>query len=127
MDQETVFYVGNVAISRGWAYFIAILLRGLLSMQATLLLMLTTPFSEICIGLRTLHVPKIFISILEMIYRYLWVLLREAVSMEIARRARSYDRKHFSLKLWGIFVAQLLMRSIDRAERITQAMQARLA
>jgi cobalt/nickel transport system permease protein len=45
----------------------------------------------------------------------------------MARRARSYDRKHFSLKLWGIFVAQLLMRSIDRAERITQAMQARLA
>lgn len=127
MDQETAFYVGSVAISRGWTYFIAILLRGLLSMQATLLLMLTTPFSEICIGLRALHVPKIFISILEMIYRYLWVILREAVSMEMARRARSYDRKHFSLKLWGIFVAQLLMRSIDRAERITQAMQARLA
>lgn len=127
MDQETLFYIGTVPVSRGWAYCIAILLRGVLSMQATLLLMLTTPFPEVCRGLRVLRVPKILVDIIAMIYRYLWVLLREAVSMDMARRARSYDRKHYPLKLWGVFVAQLLLRSIDRAERITMAMQARLA
>ena len=48
-----------------------------------------------------------------------------AAAMQQARDARSFGRKSYPLKVWGTLVGQLLIRTFDRAERISRAMLAR--
>lgn len=125
LERQTAFYVGPVAVSAGWAAFVGILLRGMLSVQAVLLLLFSTGFNGICSALRRLGLPALLVVQLQMVYRYLFVMLREASSMDAARRSRGFGRKHYPLSLWAKLVGQLLIRSVDRAERVHRAMLAR--
>ena len=74
-----------------------------------------------------LSVPPYRLSelLLFFVYRYLFVLIEEAAAMQQARDARSFGRKSYPLKVWGTLVGQLLIRTFDRAERISRAMLAR--
>ncbi len=69
--------------------------------------------------------PAIVATQLLMVYRYLTLLLQEALTMQRARMARSYGKNSFRAKMWGQFVGQLLLRTIDRSRRINMAMKAR--
>lgn len=124
-DHVTAFTVMGVDISRGWVTFISIIIRGLLSVQALLLLVHVAGFNKICDGLRGFHLPEALVTQLLMAYRYLGVLLAEVLSMQNARVARSYGRRSYPLSMWGPFVGQLLLRSLERSRRIHVAMLAR--
>lgn len=124
-DRQTAFSVGGIEVSRGWITFGAIIVRGLLAMQALLILVHVAGFNRICEALRCMRVPKVLVTQLLMVYRYLSVLLSEALTMHRARQARGYGRKAYSLGMWGAFAGQLLVRSVNRASRINKAMLAR--
>lgn len=124
-DKQIVFYIGNIGISAGWISFFSIILRGLLSVQAVLILILTTGFYNLCRGMQRLGIPAIFTTQLLFVYRYIFVLLQESLNMQRAIAARSFGRKSYSFKIWGIFISQLLIRTVTRAERIHRAMLAR--
>ena len=94
-------------------------------MTAVLLLVAVTPFSHLTGQLRRLRVPDIFVTLFEMIYRYIGVLLEEASSMYTAYMLRSTERRGLQMKHMGSFVGQLLIRSFDRAERVYEAMKLR--
>ena len=64
--------------------------------------------------------------LLEMVYRYIGVLVEESANMITAFRLRSNGGKWPDIHNFGAFVGQLFLRSVDRAERIYQAMQCRL-
>lgn len=124
-DHRVHFYVNNIPVTAGWLSFFSIIIRGLFSVQAVLLLIRITGFHRLCLGMRRMGVPAFFSSQLLFVYRYLFVLLQEALSMQRARAARSYGRRSYPLKMWGIFAGQLLIRTANRAERIHRAMLAR--
>lgn len=124
-DQTTAFKIGNITISEGWISVLSIIIRGLLSMQALLLLIHVAGFNNICAALRALHFPKTLITQILMAYRYMSVLLEEALAMHRARISRGYGRRSYPLSMWGSFVGQLLIRSIERSKRIFAAMQTR--
>ena len=118
-------YVGNIAISRGWIEFMSIIIRGLLSAQAAILLIMTTGFYRVCRALGRLGVPSVFTTQLLLVYRYIYVLLDEAIDMERARQSRGYGRKGYGLRMWGRFIGQLLLRTVERSERVHRAMLSR--
>lgn len=124
-QREPELYVGSVAISRGWVEFVSILVRGLLSVQMVLVLIMTTGFYRVCRGLGKMKMPAVFTTQLLLVYRYIYVLVEEAIDMDRARKSRSYGRKGYSLKMWGTFVGQLLIRTVNRAQRIHLAMLSR--
>lgn len=125
LDTQVVFSIGGVGITSGWISFISILLRGLVSVQAVFLLILTTGFSNLCRAMQRLGIPNLLATQLLFVYRYIFVLLQEALNMDRARSARSFGRKTYSLKMWGVFIGQLLLRTIERSERIHKAMLSR--
>lgn len=125
MNREPMLQAGSLTISRGWIEFVSIAVRGLLAVQATLILVMTSGFQKICYGLERMGMPAIFTTQLLMVYRYLSVLLQEAASMDNARRSRGYGKRAYSPRLWGIFIGQLLIRTVARAERIHRAMLSR--
>lgn len=125
LDRQVVFYVNGVGITSGWISFLSILIRGLVSMQAVLILILSTGFYRLCRGMQRLGVPALLTTQFLFVYRYIFVLLQEALSMERARKVRSFGRKSYPLSLWGTFIGQLLIRTIERSEHIHHAMLSR--
>ena len=94
-------------------------------MQAVLVLIYSTGFYNICTALQRMGLPTVLTTQLLMVYRYISVLLQESLSMSRARAARGFGRRNFPLKLWGTMVGQLLLRSVERARRVHNAMLAR--
>ena len=124
-DRTPAFMVFGLTVTAGLVSFISILIRGLLATQALLLLIQVAGFNEMCEALRRLGCPAIISTQLLMVYRYLQVLLQEALTMQRARLARSYGKGSFKVSMWGPFVGQLLLRTIERSRRINMAMKAR--
>lgn len=125
LDHSVAFTIGSIKITRGWAMFASILIRGVLALQGVMVLIAGSGFHATCSAMRKLCIPAFFSTLLLVVYRYLIVLLEELQSMDRARRSRGYGNKHYSIKIWAALVGQLLLRSIDRASRINMAMQAR--
>lgn len=123
-DRAILLNLGTVGISYGFVSLLAILLRTLLCVSAVLILIAVTPFEELGAELRRLKVPDMLVMLLEMTYRYIGVLLGEASSMIIAHKLRGGGRG-VELMHMGGFAGQLLIRSFDRAERVSAAMKCR--
>ena len=124
-DREPVFRIGPLVVTEGWVSFLSIVLRGLLSVEALLILIYSTGYYRLCRSMQRLGVPSVFTTQLLFVYRYIYVLVEEALAMQRARDARSFGRKSYPLKVWGTLVGQLLIRTFDRAELISRAMLAR--
>ena len=125
VDKTPVVASNGLIITQGWLLFIGVVIRGLLSMQALLILIRSIGFVGIVRSMGRLGVPRFLTTQLLMVFRYIRVIIEEAISMKAARDARSFGEKHLSLRLWGVLIGQLFLRSVDRAERVHKAMQAR--
>jgi len=130
----TLPILGGITISvEGTIRFVSILLKSWISVQVAILLVASTPFPELMWGLRALHVPATLVAIVSFAYRYLFVLSDEALRMMQARAARSAvidGRRGGGSLLWrgkvtGRMVGSLMLRSMERSERIYNAMVAR--
>ena len=99
-----------------------LLLKGVFCVTASYFLMIEIGMEGICYCLRCLHVPKEFVTVLLLIYRYLVVLLKEAERMMQAYKLRAPGQKGIHVKAWGAFAGQLLLRSMDRAETVYESM-----
>lgn len=125
LDTGAAFTLGSLSISLGFFSFLTLLFKAYLSVITVLLLVATTPISDIAGAMKRLKIPDLFITLFEMTYRYIGILMEEASSMALAYRLRSHEQKGIVLNHMGSFVGQLLIRSFDRAERIYQAMKLR--
>jgi cobalt/nickel transport system permease protein len=113
--------------------FASILLRSLISVQMVILLLATTPFPDLLHALAHLHVPGLLVNTMAFAYRYLHVLSDEVLRLLRARDARSArlpGLRGGGSVLWrarvaGNMVGQLFLRSLERADRVYQAMLAR--
>ena len=103
-DREPVFRIGALVVTAGWVSFFSIILRGLLSVQALLILVNSTGYYRLCRSMQRLGVPSVFTTQLLFVYRYIYVLVEEALAMQRARDARSFGRRSYPLKVWGTLV-----------------------
>jgi cobalt/nickel transport system permease protein len=124
-DTTIAFTISGIAVSYGFISLITILLKTYLCVMAVLILVSVTPFYKLTSALRQLRIPGIFVTMFEMIYRYIGVLLHETYSMSIAYSLRSRNRKGIEMRDMGSFAGLLLIRSFDRADRVYNAMKCR--
>ena len=118
-------------LAPGAIRFFSILLKSWISVQAAVLLVTTTPLPELLMALRWLHVPRLLVAITALMWRYLVVLVDEAKCLLTSRNARSPSLPGSGGSLFwrglvtGGMAGSLLLRSIERSERVFSAMQAR--
>ena len=124
-DRTAAFTIGGITVSYGAVSFVTILFKSYLCVMAVLILVSVTPLSGLSGEMRRLKVPGIFITMFEMTYRYIGVLLNEAHSMYTAYSLRSRGKKGIEMRDMGSFAGQLLIRSFDRAGRVYNAMKCR--
>jgi cobalt/nickel transport system permease protein len=87
------------------------------------LLVSTTPFSLLLAGLRRLGAPGLLIDLLALTYRYVFLLVDQAMRLKRAAIARGYRPRWLpQAAIVGRMVGSLFVRSYERAERVHGAM-----
>jgi cobalt/nickel transport system permease protein len=119
---------------QGLERFIGILLKSWISLQIVILLVATSPFFQIQKAFRFLKAPELLVSVIGLMWRYLFVISDEAMRMIHARDSRSSrlpGAKHsggsllWRARVTGGMAGSLFLRSIERSERVYAAMLAR--
>jgi cobalt/nickel transport system permease protein len=123
-DAGTVQVFGST-FSAGWISFLSILMKFTLTISVALLLIATTSFPGVCHALRRIGLPGLFVSQLLFLYRYLFVLLEEAMRIIRARDMRSFGGRGMDARVAVRIVGALFLRTVERAERIYSAMLSR--
>ena len=124
-DTTVKMQIGPLAVSGGWLSFISLVMRVVLTVSAVMILIATTGMYRMCMAMEKLGIPNVFAVQLLFVYRYLFVLIEEATRMARARALRSFSRGGLSISAFTSITGNLLIRTIDRAQRIHLAMLAR--
>ncbi len=119
--------LGLVITSTGLTSGLFLLLRVSTSLSLTLLLVLTTPWNTVLGALTVLHVPDVFILILGMTYRYIYLLLHTANDMFLSRKSRVVGHLDASedRRMLAAISGTLLGKSLDMSGEVYLAMQSR--
>jgi cobalt/nickel transport system permease protein len=132
------FHLGPWALAvyqPGLERFISIALKSWISVQAAIVLATSTPFPDLLVAMRAVRVPRLLVAIFGLMWRYLFVLVDEALRLMRARAARSGHSGRPDLKpggsvAWRARVAggmagNLFLRAFERSDRIYMAMLSR--
>lgn len=121
-DRKIILNIGNIAVSGGVISMCTLMGKGIFSVLASYLLMVSTSIEKICYALRLLHVPKLLVTQILLTYRYISLLLSEASRMTQAYALRAPGQRGIHFKAWGSLAGGLLLRSMDRAEYVYESM-----
>jgi cobalt/nickel transport system permease protein len=125
LDTAPAFRVGPLQVGAGWVSFTSILLRFLLSVSMALVLVSTTSLPGLLHGLLQMRVPRAFVTQLQFLYRYLFLLIEEGQGMSRARSLRDPRHRNAGIRLLRPLLSSLLWRTWDRADRVYRSMKAR--
>lgn len=101
---------------------VTLILKGIFTITAAYILIITTGIEDICAALARLHMPKIIVTLVLLIYRYITVLLEEVNRTVQAYSLRAPGQKGIAFRTWGPLTGQILLRSMDRASAVYESM-----
>ena len=107
--------------------------KGWIAVTASIVLASTTRYLDIAAALRWFRVPALLVAVMEMMYRYVFLLGAEARRMLSARRSRSAalpdlrpgGKVTWRAKVAGQMAGSLFIRTLNRSERVHMAMASR--
>lgn len=115
-----IFTTGDIRLAA------EVTLRAVGAVSAFYFLILSTPVSEILSVLRKCHLPKLFIELMYLIYRFIFVLTDVWGNMNTAAQARlGYADYRTSLHTFGGIAGNLLVLSMRKADAFYDAMESR--
>ena len=128
-DRKVLFSIeiagGQLPVTGGVISMLTLMLKGLFSVLSAYILIATTSIEEICYALRALHVPKVIVIVIMLIYRYFGLMGNEADRITTAYMLRAPKQKGIHYSAWGSLVGQWLLRSMDRATAVYESMTLR--
>lgn len=103
-----------------------LVLRALGAVSCMYFLSLNTPLSDLFQVLGRTRLPQIIVTLMELIYRYIFVLLEEVERMIIAKDSRLGNINFkTSLSSLGEIISMLFIRAYQRSERIYAGLESR--
>ena len=114
-------------LAGGWLVAANLAVKFVLGLLALTVLTCTTPFAALLAALRKLRAPRMLVMVLSFLYRYLFVLLDEAMRIRRARDFRGAALAPVGRRLAAVggVVGSLFVRTWQRAQRVHLAMAAR--
>lgn len=125
---EAAFHIGRLQASReGLAVAAQITLKSNAIIIALIALVATMPVATAGHALSRLRVPAKLIYLLLMTYRYIFVIEQEYRRLHRAARIRGFQpgTNLHTYRTYAYLLGNLLLRSMDRAQRVYQAMLCR--
>lgn len=119
----------------GLERFMTVALKSWLSVFAALIFTASTPFPRALAAMRSLGVPRLLVAVIGLMWRYLFVMIDAAGRLLRARDSRSGappvpglrggGRLAWRARVAGGMAGSLLLRSLERSERVYAAMLSR--
>lgn len=101
-------------------------LKALGAVSSLYMLTLSTPISETMAAMRKLHIPKLIIELMNMIYRFIFILARVHHGFMTSAKSRlGYYGTRTSLRTFGIVAANLFIVSLKKAGTYYDALESR--
>ncbi|XRP97119.1 cobalt ECF transporter T component CbiQ [Methanocaldococcus sp. 16A] len=124
---DVIFKLGFITFKKtGLNMGILVFSRILGCSSCMLFMALTTPIHQLFKILQELKFPSIFIDMVLMMYRYIFVLLDEFINMKNAAEVKlGFKNIKTSYKSLGIVLANLFIRAWNKGEKIYIAMESR--
>jgi len=110
----------------GLATLITVLIKSFLSILLVASLLLSTDEKELFYGLRKMKVPKIMVSIMFLMYRYIFLIREESRMGQMAINSRVFKKSYYTVnRRIAYLMGNLFIKSFDRAENIYKSMESR--
>ena len=111
----------------GLTLALVLLAKALTVVSLMLALLATAPLQDTFKAAHALHVPGVFIHLVLLTYRFVYLVGEEFARLRIALRVRGFRNRAnvHSYRTIGQVAGTLLVRSHERAERVGQAMRCR--
>ena len=125
-DRSVVAVIGGISVTGGWLSFSVLLIKGLLALSVCWSVLRLVGAEGVARTFAAIHLPKQFGFVFLLMHRYLVMMVKEAERMRDAYLLRSgRHRAALHPSAWGPFAGLLLMRSMDRAARVQEAVELR--
>lgn len=103
-----------------------ICLRALGVVASVYFLAMNTPMTDITGVLRQMHVPALLVELMELIYRFIFVLYETMHRIRTAQASRlGYDGLSNAYHSAGTLVAMLFLRAYQKSDRVYAALESR--
>ena len=110
----------------GLEIFLTTIIKSFLSLLILTALTASSSDLELLHGLRKIYFPKIIVSIIFLMYRYLFLIRDEARAGQLAINSRVFQKSYNTINKRLAFLAgNLFIKSFDRAENIYKSMESR--
>lgn len=121
--------VGEYYVTSSWAGLkrgVQMILTALASVSSLYVLSFHTPLTEILDVLKKLHVPGLFIELMLLTYRFIFILMESASAILTAQKARLGNRNlKTSIQSFGEMAAVVFVRSLKQSDALYNAMESR--
>ena len=111
--------------SYGFISLLSIMIKMFLCVMAALMLISVTPLEKLSKCFVILHLPSMFVMLLSMIYRYIYTMMDVASEVTTAYHLRKPQQKGIAMKDMGEVLGQMLVRGMDKGERVYESMKLR--
>ncbi|HYY06381.1 MAG TPA: energy-coupling factor transporter transmembrane component T, partial [Candidatus Limnocylindria bacterium] len=125
LDRAPRAVVLGAVVSGGALSLASILVRFVLCTSAALVLVATTSLPALLRGLAQLGVPRPFVAQVQLLYRYLFLLVDEGRHLSQARALRDPGRRLPRPATARRMMGSLVLRTWERGDRIYDCMRAR--
>lgn len=89
-------------------------------------LALNTPVTDVTMALERMHVPHLLVELMELIYRFIFVLTETASRIRLAQESRlGYQGLRRSLSSLGTLASIVFLRAWRKADRVYTALESR--
>lgn len=95
------------------------------ALVGALLLIATTGINNLALGLKKLKIPNILIMQILMLHRYIILMMEECYKVKSAYELRTLREKPMTMKDYGQIVGQMFLRTLDKSEKVYEAMKLR--
>jgi cobalt/nickel transport system permease protein len=103
-----------------------ILLKAMAIIACVYLFVLSTPVTDLALALRRLRVPGLFAELMELIYRFIFVLADTAARLRTAQSSRlGYGSLRASYRSIGILASMVFLRAYRKSVRIYYSLESR--
>ncbi len=96
------------------------------AVSAMYFLSMNTPMTDLTAALERLKLPRLFVELVELIYRFIFLLTDTAASIHTAQQARlGYQGFRRSIRSMGELLSAVFVRSLHRGNRVFSALESR--
>lgn len=115
-------YTTNIGIFKA----VKAALKALGAVSSLYMMTLSTPVNEIVSAMRKIHIPKLIVELMNMIYRFIFILTEVQHSIKTSAKSRlGYCDFKTSCYTFGASAASLLIISLKKANTYYDAMESR--